>query len=74
MEDKIINDEGLTASRYERAWKHWYPQMGHLCNTIEEWDLYKQVEKMVLRKIDNVKAGKSFEECQSKTLNKSRGH
>lgn len=39
------------AKEFKRAWTHWYVQLGHICDTREDWDLYKQVEAFILKKI-----------------------
>ena len=39
------------AKEFKRAWTHWYVQLGKICDTKEEFDLYRQVEAFVLSKI-----------------------
>ena len=42
------------AKEFKRAWGHWYVQLGKICDTSEDWDLYKKVETMVKSKIEEV--------------------
>ena len=39
------------AKEFKRAWTHWYVQLGNICDTKEDFDLYRQVEALVLSKI-----------------------
>jgi hypothetical protein len=39
------------AKEFKRAWTHWYVQLGKICDTKEDFDLYRQVEAFVLSKI-----------------------
>ena len=52
------------AKEFKRAWSHWYVQLGKICDTSEDWDLYKKVEAMVKSKIEEV------EEKEKKEKNK----
>ena len=42
------------AKEFKRSWHHWYVQLGKICDTSADWDLYKKVEEMVLSKIKEV--------------------
>jgi len=53
------------AKEFKRAWGHWYVQLGKICDTHEDWDLYHKVEAMVKSKIKEVEEKELQEEINN---------
>lgn len=49
----ISSEAAKDFQEYKRAWSHWYVQLGHICDSTEDWDLYKKVEAFIQTKIEN---------------------
>ena len=51
----ISSEVAVDHKQFEQAWKHWYVQLGHVCDTQEDWDFYKKLEAFILNKIEQEK-------------------
>ena len=49
----ISREQAKDFQEYKRAWSHWYVQLGHICDSTEDWDLYKRLEAFIQTKIEN---------------------
>lgn len=49
----ISSEAAADIKEFKRAWTHWYVQLGHICNSTEDWDFYKQLETFIQKKIEN---------------------
>ena len=51
----ISSEVAADHKRFEAAWKHCDVQLGHICDTREDWDFYKKLESFILNKIEEEK-------------------
>ena len=47
----ISSEAAKDFQEYKRAWSHWYVQLGHICNSTEDWAFYKKLEAFIQGKI-----------------------
>jgi hypothetical protein len=60
----ISSEAADDIKEFKRAWSHWYVQLGHICNSTEDWDFYKKLETFILNKIEDER-----HEFQKKEIN-----
>jgi len=47
----ISSEAAKDLKEFKRAWTHWYVQLGHICNSTEDWDFYRKLEAFIQSKI-----------------------
>jgi len=47
----ISSEAAKDFQEYKRAWSHWYVQLGHICDSTEDWAFYKKLEAFIQGKI-----------------------
>ena len=49
----ISSEVAKDFQEYKRAWSHWYVQLGHICESTDDWAFYKKLEAFIQTKIEN---------------------
>ena len=47
----ISSEAAKDLKEFKRAWTHWYVQLGHICDSTEDWDFYRKLEAFIQSKI-----------------------
>ena len=47
----ISSEAAKDLKEFKRAWTHWYVQLGHICDSTDDWAFYRKLEAFIQSKI-----------------------